>query len=180
MALPASTKPPDRTRVALQAALILLGIFIVYFPALHGRFIWDDDMYVTNNPLLTAPDGLRRIWFSQHFQSQYFPLVYTTLRLEHALWGLNSFGYHIVNVLLHGGNALLVWALLQRLAVPGAWLAAAIFALHPVEVESVAWMTELKNTESTLFYLLALLAWLKFIGIEKTPAWRYYALALVC
>ena len=111
-------------------------------------------MYVTENPLLTAPDGLRQIWFSTHTQSQYFPLVYTTFRLERMLWGLKPLGYHLVNVLLHGLNAALVWALLRRLKVPGAWLTAAIFALHPVQVESVAWVTELKNLESLLFCLL--------------------------
>ncbi|HEX9045630.1 MAG TPA: tetratricopeptide repeat protein, partial [Verrucomicrobiae bacterium] len=112
---------------------------------------------------------------SAHSQSQYFPLVYSTLRLEHALWGFNAVGYHLVNVCLHIGNALLVWALLRRLAVTGAWLAAAIFALHPVQVETVAWVTELKNTESTLFYLLALFAWLRFCAGKG--GW-YYLVAL--
>src|ERR1044071_8980400 len=103
---------------------------------MHGGFIWDDDLYVTNNPLMTAPDGLRRIWFSLDSPSQYFPLTYTTFRLERALWELNTAGFHCVNILLHAANALLVWRLLKRLAVPGAWLAAALFALHPVHVES--------------------------------------------
>ena len=173
-----SLGPSDRVRVALWGGLILLLVLVFYYPALQGGFIWDDDVYVTHNPLLTAPDGLSRIWFSQHFQSQYFPLVYTTLRAEHALWGLNPFGYHLINVLLHGANALLLWALLRRLELPGAWLAAAIFALHPVGVESVAWVTELKNTESTLFYLLALLAWLRFTGDGTSQHRGYYALAM--
>jgi tetratricopeptide (TPR) repeat protein len=154
-----------RTKLALLGgALIVLATLAAYWPALRGGFIWDDDAYVTNNPLLTAPDGLKDIWFSKHKQSQYFPLAFTTLRLEHALWGLNPLGYHLVNVLLHGINALLAWAVLRRLAVPGAWLAAAIFALHPVQVESAAWITEIKNVQSTLFYLLALLAWIKCVG----------------
>ncbi len=156
------------------AIFIVLAVFIAYLPALGGGFIWDDDAYVTNNPLLTAPDGLWRIWFSAHHQSQYFPLVFTTLRIEYHLWGLHPLGYHVVNVLLHSFNALLAWQVLRRLALPGAWLAAAIFALHPVQVETVAWITELKNTESTFFYLLALLAWIKFAG---THSWRFYALA---
>ena len=155
------------------------AIFIAYLPVWHAGFIWDDDAYVTQNSLLTAPDGLSRIWFSAHMQSQYFPLVFTTLRFEHALWGMNPLGYHLVNVFLHAANALLLWQLLRRLAVPGAWLAAAIFALHPVQVESVAWITELKNVESTLFYLLALLAWVKFIGKPATPSWSFYWLALL-
>ncbi|MGA2245773.1 MAG: tetratricopeptide repeat protein [Verrucomicrobiota bacterium] len=162
-------------------AWLWLGLAIVvatvaaYWPAFSAGFIWDDDRYVTENPLLTAPDGLARIWFTAHFQSQYFPLVYTTLRIEYALWGLNPVGYHVVNLCLHIANALLAWALLRRLALPGAWLAGAVFALHPVQVESVAWVSELKNTESTLFYLLALLAWWRFCA--GRGQW-YYALAL--
>ena len=153
----------------------MLATLAAYWPAYSAGFIWDDDAYVTENPLLGAPDGLWRIWFTAHSQSQYFPLAFTTLRMEYALWGLNPAGYHIVNVCFHIGNALLVWALLRRLALPGAWLAAAIFALHPVQVETVAWVTELKNTESTLFYLLALFAWLNFCA--DRGRW-FYALAL--
>ncbi len=94
------------------------------------------------------------------------------------LWGLNPLGYHLVNVLLHAANAMLVWMALKRLAVPAAWLAAAFFALHPVEVESVAWVTELKNIQSTLFYLLAILAWIQFLDRGPTSRWKFYALAL--
>ena len=157
------------------------GLFIIvatvaaYWPVFSAGFIWDDDAYVTNNPLLTAPDGLSRIWFSAHTQSQYFPLVFTTLRIEYGLWGLNPVGYHVVNVCLHIINALLIGALLSRLAVPRAWLVAAVFALHPVQVETVAWVTELKNTESTMFYLLAVFAWLNFCAGKGRS---YYALAL--
>jgi hypothetical protein len=146
-----------------------------YWPVYSAGFIWDDDAYVTENSLLTDPDGLSRIWFSAHSQSQYFPLVYTTFRMEYAMWGLNPVGYHIVNVGFHIVNALLVWALLRRLALPAAWMVAAIFALHPVQVETVAWVTELKNTESTMFYLLAIFAWLRFCTGQGR--W-YYGLAL--
>ena len=171
-----------RTISALPRSVLFGGLFIIlatlaaYWPVLHAGFIWDDNAYVTNNPLLTAPDGLRRIWFSFYNQSQYFPLVYTTLRFEYSLWGLHPLGYHVVNVLLHAANALLVWLALRRLALPGAWLAAAIFALHPVQVESVAWISELKNTESTFFYLLALLAWMKF---ATANSWRFYTLTFL-
>ncbi len=144
--------------------VLILATLAAYWPVFSAGFIWYDDAYVTDNPLLTAPDGWSRIWFSAHSQSQYFPLVFTTLRCEYALWGLHPAGYHAVNVGLHLVNALLVWALLRRLTLPGAWLAAAVFALHPVQVETVAWVTEMKNTESTLFYLLAVLAWLRFCG----------------
>ena len=171
--LKGSAKP-----ILLGAAIIVLATLLAYWPALQGGFVWDDDAYVTNNALLSAPDGLPHIWLSAHYQSQYFPLVFTTLRWEYALWGLHPFGYHLVNVLLHCANALLAWTVLRRLAVPGAWLAAAIFALHPVQVETAAWITELKNTESTLFYFLALLAWIKFLRPETAAPWRFYLLAL--
>lgn len=168
------------------ACLLIVLVIAAYLPALSAGFIWDDDKYVTANPMLTDPDGLREIWLTAHTQSQYFPLVYTTLRLEHTFWGLAPLGYHLVNILLHGLNAVLVWIVLKRLQLPGAWFAAAIFALHPVNVESVAWVTELKNVESLLFYLLALLAWLKFLepraSSPQLPAWRapwlYYSLAV--
>src|SRR5256886_4643479 len=152
---------------------------LAYRPAWNGGFIWDDDDCVTNNELLTAPDGLRRIWFSLDSPSQYFPLVYSTFRIEHALWGLNPAGYHWTNLLLHVANALLVWRLLARLKIPGAWLAGAIFALHPVQVESVAWITERKNVLMGFFFLLALLAWTAFVDQRTKRAWLFYGLALV-
>ena len=160
------------------ASLLILLVVVAYLPALRAGFIWDDDAYVTQNSMITDPHGLREIWFSAHTQSQYFPLVYTSFRIEHALWGWNPFGYHLVNVLLHGVNAVLVWVVLRRLLVPGAWLAGAIFALHPVQVETVAWVTELKNIESLLFYLLALLAWTKFDDSAGWRRWGFYALTL--
>jgi len=166
-----------------QGGLMVLLVFLAYLPALRSGFIWDDDVYVTNNPLLTAPDGLKRIWFSMDSPSQYFPLTYTVFRLEHALWGLNPAGYHGVNILLHAINALLLWLLLKRLSLPGAWLAAAVFALHPVEVEAVAWITELKSVLSLFFILLALFCWIEFVGERSKQFWYwlalgFYALAL--
>jgi tetratricopeptide (TPR) repeat protein len=159
--------------------LLAAATILVYQQAWHAGFIWDDDVYVTENKLLTTPDGLTRIWFSLDSPSQYFPLVYTSFRLEHALWGLHPEGYHWVNILLHTVNALLVWRLLGLLRVPGAWLAAAIFALHPVQVESVAWITERKNVLMGLFFLLTLLAWVKFVEASSSQKWRYYGLALL-
>jgi len=169
----------SRTRAWLFGLLLAAVTVFMYQPAWNGGFIWDDDAYVTNNELLTAPDGLRRIWFSLDSPSQYFPLVYSTFRIEHALWGLNPTGYHWVNLLLHVANALLVWRLLARLRVPGAWLAGAIFALHPVQVESVAWITERKNVLMAFFFLLTLLAWIAFVDEWTKRPWRFYALALV-
>src|SRR5215475_11992005 len=167
-------------RSAFIFALVLPAVSIlVYLPAWNGGFLWDDDVYLTNNELLTAPDGLRRIWFSLDSPSQYFPLVYTTFRIEHWLWGLNSTGYRWVNLVLHVANALLVWLVLARLKVPGAWLAAAIFALHPVQAESVAWITERKNVLMAFFFLLTLLAWIAFVDERTKRPWFYYCLSLV-
>ena len=159
--------------------MLAVVTILAYQPAWNGGFIWDDDVYVTNNELLTAPDGLRRIWFSLDAPSQYFPLVYTTFRIEHALWGLNPSGYHWVNLLFHIANALLVWRLLVCLKVPGAKMAGAIFALHPVQVESVAWITERKNVLMGFFFLLTLLAWIAFVDERTKRPWRFYVLALV-
>jgi protein O-mannosyl-transferase len=167
--------PPDRL---LAMALVLVTVF-AYHPAWRAGFVWDDDFYVTHNPLLSAPDGLRRIWFSLDSPSQYFPLTYTTFYLERLFWGLNPAGYHCINILLHAANAVLVWRLLATLRLPGAWLAAALFALHPVQVESVAWISERKNVLMGFFFLLALLAWTKFIDETTKRPWRFYALALI-
>jgi tetratricopeptide (TPR) repeat protein len=166
----------ERMLPVWQGGLIVLLVFLAYLPALRGGFIWDDDEYVTNNPLLTAPDGLRRIWFSMDSPSQYFPLTYTVFRIERSLWGLNPAGYHGVNILLHAINALLVWLLLKRLRVPGAWLAGALFALHPVQVESVAWITELKSILSLFFILLTLFCWIEFVGERSRRFWYWLAL----
>ena len=175
------TRPmrPSHARTTVLLALLLLVLTVLaYQPAWNAGYIWDDDKYVTENPLLTAPDGLKRIWFSRDSPSQYFPLVYTTFRVEHAMWGLHPAGYHWVNILLHAANALLVWKLLRLLALPGAWLAAALFALHPVHVESVAWITERKNVLMGLFFLLSLLAFVRFIAEDGRRRWRFYLLAL--
>jgi len=164
----------------LLFALILAALTVfAYRPAWNGGFLWDDDVYITNNELLTAPDGLRRIWFSLDSPSQYFPLVYTTFRIEHRIWGLNPAGYHWVNLVLHVANALLVWVVLARLKVPGAWLAGTIFALHPVQVESVAWITERKNVLMGFFFLLTLLAWIAFVDERTKRRWLFYGLALI-
>src|SRR5947199_435090 len=168
-----------RGRAWFFAVLLAALTIFAYRAAWNGGFLWDDDVYITNNELLTAPDGLRRIWFSLDSPSQYFPLVYSTFRIEHALWGLNPTGYHWVNLLLHVANALLVWRVLARLNVPGAWLAGAVFALHPVQVESVAWITERKNVLMGFFFLLTLLAWLAFVDELTKRPWRFYVLALI-
>lgn len=128
--------------------------------------MWDDDAHVTNNATLTSLDGLRRIWVEPSALPQYYPLVHTSFWVEARLWGMAPFGYHLDNVLLHILNSLLLWTFLRRMCVPGAWLAASVFALHPVHVESVAWITERKNLLSAFFYLLAAMGFLHFFGVR--------------
>lgn len=161
-------------------ALLLMAVVVAaYWPAMSGGFIWDDDLYVTKNATLHDGHGLWQIWFMVDAVPQYYPMVYTTFWLEHQLWGINPLGFHLVNVLLHAAAAILLWQVLVRLEVPGAWLAAVIFAIHPVEVESVAWITERKNVLSAVFYFSAALAYLRFVALEKVEGsnrlrWYWY------
>ena len=159
--------------------LLAAATILAYQKAWHAGFIWDDDLYVTQNKLLTAPDGLSRIWFSLDSPSQYFPLTYTSFRFEYLFWGAYPEAYHWGNILFHTANAFLVWRLLWVLRIPGAWLGAAFFALHPVQVESVAWISERKNVLMGLFFLLALLAWVKFVEASSKERTKYYCLALL-
>ena len=162
---------------AASVVLIILATLVAYRPALFGGMLWDDDVYVSKNPLLFAPDGLWRIWTRPHESPQYYPLVFTTFWLEVRLHGASTFGLHFVNVILHAINAVLLWFVLRRLQVPGAWLAGAIFALHPVHVESVAWITERKNVLSGMFFLLSVAAYARFADGRRRP---FYVAALLC
>lgn len=174
----------------LGGAVLVLLVVAAYVPALYSGYIWDDDVYVTNNPALTSLGGLWSTWTHLSANVQYYPLVFTSFWLEYHVWQLSPFGYHLVNVVLHLLNAFLVWSILRRLDVRGAWLAAAVFAIHPVHVESVAWITERKNVLSGFFYLGAMAAYLRFADVctEGAPraggrpagtAWGAYALAFV-
>ena len=162
------------SRPALLALGLVVLTFAAYLPAIGAGFIWDDDDYLTENPLLRDVDGLRRIWLTTD-TPQYYPLVFTSFWIEHRLWGLAPAGYHAVNIALHALNALLVALLLRALRVRGAWWVAALFALHPVHVESVAWITERKNVLSALCYLLAFASYLRF---EREGRRSFYALTL--
>lgn len=171
----------DDSQTQSRQLFYFMAIFaltlLAYLPVLQCGYIWDDDYYVTQNPTLRSVQGLSDIWLSPRSIPQYYPMVHSTFWVEYHLWGLQPFGYHVVNVLLHLGGALLLWRLLLKLNMPWkwAWLAAAIFALHPVEVESVAWVTERKNVLSCLFYLLAANVYLQF---DHSRHWRYWFLAL--
>ena len=153
-------------------ALLLAAMTLVaYVPAMGGGFIWDDDDYVQHNPTLRTVDGLGQIWFQLGATRQYYPMVHTSYWIEYRLWGLDPTGFHVVNVLLHALSAVLLWRVLTLLGVPGAWGAAAIFALHPVHVESVAWITERKNVLSGTFYIGAAWAYLRYaLGREEEAA----------
>lgn len=163
-------------RTYQASALIVLLTIVAYLPALRGQFIWDDDDHLTKNPAMLSVEGLKQIWSSLAI-SRYYPLTLTSFWLQYRLWGLDPLPYHAVNIGLHGVNAVLLWTLLRRLQVRAAWVAAALWALHPVNVETVAWVTELKNVQAGLFFLLALLAFLRF---EDRLRPRDYVLALAC
>lgn len=161
-----------------RALLVLLGLLVAtlaaYQPAWRGSMLWDDDRHITREDLRTI-DGLRRIWFEVGATQQYYPLVHTAFWVQQHLWGEDTLGYHLVNIALHAVSAFLLGLVLSRLGVSGAWLAAAIFALHPVHVESVAWIAELKNTLSGVFYLGAGLAYLHY---DERRSERFYGTAL--
>jgi len=181
----ATALPGSRWRRPAAALGLLIITLLTYLPAFRAGFVWDDDDYVTENPALRSLEGLRRIWFERGATTQYYPLTYTTFWVEYRLWGLNPAGYHTVNIFLHGINAILFWTVLRRLGLPGAWFAAALFAVHPVHVESVAWITERKNTLSGLLYLLAALAYLRVRPLTERPSprarppWAFYVLSLL-
>ncbi len=153
--------------------LLLVAALAAYLPALRGTFLWDDAGHVTN-PALQSWSGLFRIWFEPGATQQYYPLLHSAFWLEHRIWGDAPLGYHLINVLWHATSACLFVTLLRRLAIPGALLAGFVFVLHPVAVESVAWISEQKNTLSLVFYLAAALAWLRF-ETDRRP--RRYAVA---
>jgi len=159
------------------SALAVLA-FLAYIPALRAGWIWDDHNYVTENFHLHTIHGLRELWLRPGAVPQYYPMTHTTFWVEYHLWGLTPLGYHLDNCLLHIANAVLVGLILKRLAVPGYALAAMVFAVHPVEVESVAWVTERKNVLSGFFYLLAMWQALEIWKIAPRQggsgfSWRY-------
>ena len=190
---------PIISRDAGFAALVLVATFLAYLPALAGGFIWNDADYVTA-PALRSLHGLARIWTEVGATQQYYPLLHSFFWVQHLLWGDHPLGYHVVAILLHAGSAVLFALVLRRLfaCAPGSgaggaqaqplagaeWLAALLFALHPVHVESVAWISEQKNTTSLALYLGSALLYLRFDGTRRP--WTYaaaaglFACALAC
>src|ERR1700722_8819693 len=159
-----------------QAGLILLSL-VCYWPSLRGGLVWDDAAHVTSPPLRSV-SGLGRIWCDPRATQQYYPLLHSAFWLEHRAWGDATLGYHLANVLEHAAAACLLVVVLRRLSMPGAGLTGVIFAVHPVCAESVAWISEQKNTLSLVFYLAAALAYLRFDASRgRRPAARWYALA---
>jgi protein O-mannosyl-transferase len=142
------------------ALLLIAFVFIAYTQVFRAGFIWDDESHLTRNPCVVGPLGLKEIWTTT--QAVYYPLVLTTFWALHKFFGLNPLPYHLLNISFHVASAILLWRILQLLRVRGAWLGAALWALHPVMVQSVAWVTELKNTQSCVFYLLSILFFLKW------------------
>jgi len=195
-------KPDDPTTAAsciriVAGMLLIAGVaFLSYWPAIQGGFLLDDDLLVTDNSLVKAPDGLYRMWFTRE-PVDYWPVTNSAFWLQWRQWGMNPTGYHVTNLLLHVGSCLLVWLLLKRLAIPGGCLAALLFAVHPMNVESVAWIAELKNVLSMLFFLLSLVWYVNALSCapqgaanlrsrkweeerEHQPIWnRWYWLSLL-
>ncbi|MBI2823473.1 MAG: tetratricopeptide repeat protein [Planctomycetia bacterium] len=178
----------ERLRPWLAGGLLVALALAAYLPALSAGYAWDDDLHITGNATLRSSDGLRQIWFVPRSLPQYYPLVHTTFWIEYHLWELKPAGYHLTNILLHATSAILLWRLLVRLRVAGAWLAAALFAVHPVCVESVAWITERKNVLSLVLALLSMSCYLRFAPAEVDEGaararlsperrWEYYGLA---
>lgn len=154
-----------------KCLLVTAALVLLYAPALQSGFTWDDDEHLTQNPCIIGPQSIGDIWTTR--AARICPLVLSTFWLEHRLWGLSPLPYHLVNVLMHAGAALLLWRVLLALRVPGAWLGALLWALHPVQVETVAWVTELKNTQSGLFFLASILFYLRLLRGEGRNRTNY-------
>jgi len=172
------TSSPGRD--TLLGLLMFAGTLLTYWSSLHGTFLWDDDVHLTANPAIVGPLGFKEIWTTS--AAVYYPLTLTSFWLQHLLWGLNPLPYHLVTIAAHATSSVLLWRVLEHLKVRNAWFGAALWALHPVQVESVAWITELKNTQSCVFYLMAGMFFLKWLAARESGSSRAgwnYAIAIV-
>lgn len=162
---------PDPTRwrwtIPVGAAGIILLVLMAYYPLRGAHFIWDDELWLLKNPVVQHWGKLLLAWVNLGQDAQYYPMVFTAFSIEFHLWGFTPIWYHLVNILLQAVDALLLWLVLARLRIPGAWLAAAIFAIHPVQVETVGWITEIKNLLSGAFYLAATLIFVRVASLDK-------------
>ncbi len=172
---------PSRPKTALLSALpvgvtvgiaaIVIAAFLVYLPCLNGRFVMDDDMLLTDNLLMRTQDGLYRFCCTTE-SLEYYPLTYSFFWIEWRLWGTSPCGYHVTSLILHILESLLIWIILRKLSIPGAFLAAVIFAVHPVNVETAAWIAQRKNITAMLFFLLSILWYFKAVqpaDIQTAP-----------
>ena len=179
---PAAIWRPGPLPAGVLVAIMFAAVLAAYVPVRHAGFIWDDDSHVTANPSIVGSLGLARIWTSP--AANYFPLTTSTFWVIHALWGLQPRPYHLIDVLFHAASAALLWLVLRRLRVRGAWLGAMLWALHPVQVESAAWISETKNTQSAIFYLLAIWCFLQWIEADPSRdhggRYGFYGLAWGC
>ena len=180
----AAKRQANLVREAWPWAALLLMVAAVYWPALFADFVWDDKVFVLNSTQIQAWSGLLDTWINPAGSNElhFWPMLNTSFWLDHKLWGFNPVGFHATNILLHGINTLLLWRLLTHMAVPGAWLIAALFALHPVHAEPVVWVTARKDLLATCFYLLAFGCWLRFRKTANAgsylPLLALYAAAL--
>jgi Tfp pilus assembly protein PilF len=185
----AKARPLARPFPWLPAIALFLLTMILYIPSMTNGFIWDDPQYIVDNPALKPTGGLLMIWGEPSSLPQYYPMVHTTFWIESQFWGTDvAAGYHVDNILLHALAAVLLWRALVKVKVPWPLLAAAVFAVHPVMVESVTWVTERKNVLSLVFYLLAFHAYFRsgLLNIPEAeaaylppPPWKWYIASLV-
>ena len=175
MSHPTYSRPARWEVLVLQGALIFLACLWIYTPVYHGEWLWDDDYLITANPAMRSVDGLWRLWFAPS-TADFLPLTLSFLWIQWQFFGMDPNGYHIVSILLHALGACFLWVLLVRTKIQGAWLAAMLFAIHPLCVESVSWVAEQKNTFSLPFFLLAAFFYVTF---DQRESRKYYFWALL-
>jgi protein O-mannosyl-transferase len=177
-------KSSGRGRTVAGAIFLGILVLVAYIPALSAGYVWDDDALLTKNPNVRSLEGLRDTWADPRANADYYPLTHTSFWVEYHLWKYAPLGYHLDNILLHAANAVLVWLILRRLAVPGAWAAAAIFALHPVQVEAVAWIAERKSVLGGLFCLLSVWLFVRVTlagdDLSARRRWLMFGFSLAC